>query len=137
MHAINSAIALFTIGASAAILPPVTKLEAREESSSTWYLIGFEPSCGSFGCNANYAIFGGPDAVPGAPAFGLRCNTWESCASIFPGSNAEAHIIINQGPLTITQTFTNGDKTTKATAIVNWDGLSLASFTIPVNYTVS
>lgn len=75
MHAINSAIALFTIGASAAILPPVTKLEAREESSSTWYLIGFEPSCGSFGCNANYAIFGGPDAIPGAPAFGLRVSS--------------------------------------------------------------
>ncbi|KAI0423644.1 hypothetical protein F5Y09DRAFT_326822 [Xylaria sp. FL1042] len=96
MRASSSVLVLCAICVSAAS-PPMAEIEVGQENTGTWYLIGFQPSCGSFGCNSNYAIFGGPDAVPEAPAFGLRCNTWESCASIFPGSDASAHIIINQG----------------------------------------
>ncbi|KAI0517047.1 hypothetical protein F5B22DRAFT_144707 [Xylaria bambusicola] len=137
MHVTLSALAFCVIGAAAAIIPAATDVEVRQEGSGTWYLIGFQPNCGTFGCNSDYAIFGAPDAIPGAPAFGLRCNTWGSCTNTLSGSTANAHIVINQGPLTITQTFSNGGKTTTATATVNWDGLSLASFTIPVTYTVS
>ncbi|KAJ3576038.1 hypothetical protein NPX13_g3834 [Xylaria arbuscula] len=137
MRVTHSALALCAVGSSAALLPGAKEVEARQESSSTWYMIGFEPECGTFGCHADYAVFGAPDAVPGAPAFGLRCNTWGSCTNTFPGSTATGQIIINQGPLTIKQTFTSGGKTTTATATVNWDGLSLTSFTIPVTYTVS
>ncbi|KAI0454704.1 hypothetical protein F5B21DRAFT_474792 [Xylaria acuta] len=137
MRAVHSAIALCAIGESAATRPTVPEVEARQANAGTWYLVGFQPSCGSFGCNTNYAIFGAENAVPGAPAFGLRCNTWESCTSVFPGSDASARIVINQGPLTITQKFTSGGKTTTATATVAWDGLSLTSLVIPVDVTTS
>lgn len=74
MRATYSAIALCAISASAATLPVVAEVEARQTSSSnTWYLVAFEPNCGSsFGCNTDYTIFGGENAVPGAPAFALR-----------------------------------------------------------------
>ncbi|KAI0533117.1 hypothetical protein GGR58DRAFT_487907 [Xylaria digitata] len=134
MRVTHSAIALCAIGASAVALPAATGVEARQENAGTWYMVGFQPNCGTFGCNSDYAIFGAPDAVPGAPAFALRCNTWGSCTNTLPG-NANARIVINQGPLTITQTFTSGDKEFTASASVNWDGNSLASFTIPVTVT--
>ncbi|KAI0487047.1 hypothetical protein F4859DRAFT_468005 [Xylaria cf. heliscus] len=137
MRAVHSAIALCAVGASAASLSTVPEVEARQTNAGTWYLVGFMPSCGSFGCNSDYAIFGAPNAVPGAPAFGLRCNTWGSCTNVFSGSDADATIPINTGPLTITQKFTSGGKSYTATATVNWDGLSLASFEIPVTVRAS
>ncbi|KAJ8118559.1 hypothetical protein ONZ43_g3967 [Nemania bipapillata] len=73
MRATLSTIALCAISASAATLPAAAEIEARQATSNTWYLVGFEPNCGSsFGCNADYAIFGPENAVPGAPAFALR-----------------------------------------------------------------
>ncbi|KAJ8129021.1 hypothetical protein O1611_g4611 [Lasiodiplodia mahajangana] len=137
MRAAQSIIALCALGASAATLPAVAEVETREASAGTWYLVSFEGNCGSFGCNYDYAIFGGENAVPGAPAFALRCNTWEWCTSVFPGSDASGQIVINQGPVTVSQTFTSGGKTYKATATVPWDGLSVTALTIPVNVTVS
>ncbi|KAH8158019.1 hypothetical protein CIB48_g10230 [Xylaria polymorpha] len=137
MRAVHSAIAICAIGASATTLPAVREVESRQENAGNWYLVGFQPSCGSFGCNTNYAVFGAENAVPGAPAFGLRCNTWESCTNVFPGSDTSGRIVINQGPLTITQKFTSGGKTITATATVAWDGLSLTSRVIPVTVTTS
>ncbi|KAF2962991.1 hypothetical protein GQX73_g10580 [Xylaria multiplex] len=135
MRGTLSAISLCAIGASAVALPAATEVEARQESAGTWYMVGFQPNCGSsFGCNSDYAIFGAPDAVPGAPAFALRCNTWGSCTNTLPG-DATASITINQGPLKITQTFTSGGKKFTASASVNWNGNTLASFTIPVTVT--
>lgn len=78
MHVTRSALALFAIGASAAILPVTTEIEARQDGSATWYMIGFDPSCGTFGCHTDYAVFGAPDAIPGAPAFGLRVSNFLS-----------------------------------------------------------
>ncbi|GAW27087.1 hypothetical protein SAMD00023353_7000030 [Rosellinia necatrix] len=69
MRAAASLIALCAAGASA--LPSPAEVETRQ-SAGTWHLIGFQPNCGSFGCNADYAIFGGANSVPGAPAFGVR-----------------------------------------------------------------
>ncbi|KAI0878247.1 hypothetical protein GGS24DRAFT_14523 [Hypoxylon argillaceum] len=127
------AAALCAIGASAGILPTTREVETRDVSSGTWYLVGFDPECGSFGCNANYAIFGAENAVPGAPAFGLHCNTWGSCTNAFPGSVATAHFAwVVHGPLTITQTFPYQDKNVTVTAVVDWDGQNLVAFKIPV-----
>ncbi|TGJ78343.1 hypothetical protein E0Z10_g10426 [Xylaria hypoxylon] len=137
MRFAHSALALCAIGASASALPASTELEVRQENAGTWYLISFSGNCGSFGCNYDYAVFGAPDAVPGAPALGLRCNTWGTCTSTFPGSDASGHIVINQGPLTISQTFTSGGKTYTASAVVNWNGNSQTAFTIPVTLTSS
>ncbi|KAI1131456.1 hypothetical protein F5Y10DRAFT_233690 [Nemania abortiva] len=138
MRAAPSMIALCAVGASAATLPAAAEIQAREAASDgTWYLVSFNGQCSSFGCNYDYAVFGGENAVPGAPAFALRCNTWEYCTSVFPGSDAEGSIVINQGPLTLSQTFTSGGKTHTVRATVNWNGLSVTAFTIPVNVTVS
>ncbi|KAI1158290.1 hypothetical protein F5B18DRAFT_641530 [Nemania serpens] len=130
MRVIQSAVALCAVGASAATVPDIA---SRQASTGTWYLVGFEPSCGSsFGCNTDYAIFGAENALPGAPAFALRCNTWGSCTSVFPGSDASASILVNAGPLIITQKFTSGGKAKTATVTVNWDGLSSTALKIPV-----
>ncbi|KAJ8130409.1 hypothetical protein O1611_g3221 [Lasiodiplodia mahajangana] len=130
------AAALCAVGASAGILPTTREVETRQDSAGTWYLVGFNPDCGSFGCNVNYAVFGAENAVPGAPAFGLHCNTWGSCANAFPGSDADAKFAwIVHGPLTITQKFTTGGKNMTASAVVDWDGQNLVAFKIPVTVT--
>ncbi|KAJ2990311.1 hypothetical protein NUW58_g3013 [Xylaria curta] len=136
MRATLSTIALCAIGASAAAVPSAAQVEARQENAGTWYLVGFEPSCGTFGCNSNYAVVGAENAVPGAPAFGLRCNTWSGCSTPF-GTGASARIPINQGPLVITHTFTSGGKTITASATVDWNGNSLISKIVPVTVTTS
>ncbi|KAI1274866.1 hypothetical protein F5Y07DRAFT_371743, partial [Xylaria sp. FL0933] len=71
MRASPSALILCAIGVPAAP-SSLAQIEARQGNFGSWHLIGFQPNCGSFGCNTDYAIFGGPDAVSGAPAFGLR-----------------------------------------------------------------
>lgn len=96
MRVIQSAVALCAVGASAATVPDIA---SRQASTGTWYLVGFEPSCGSsFGCNTDYAIFGAENALPGAPAFALRVS------SLLTGScrYASMKVIIeryNRGPI--------------------------------------
>ncbi|KAI0975069.1 hypothetical protein F4678DRAFT_419214 [Xylaria arbuscula] len=134
MHAKFLPIALCAIAASAATLPTVDGIAARQESSGTWYLIGFAPKTGDFGIvDTSYTVFGAPDAVPGAPALGLRCTTIGGCESTFPGSEVTANILLSGSTqLTITQTFSTGGKNVTATGVLNWNGASLISTTIPV-----
>ncbi|KAI1171573.1 hypothetical protein F4777DRAFT_48224 [Nemania sp. FL0916] len=140
MRAFSTAVAICAIGASAVTIPAVREVEARASSAGTWYLVGFQPTCGGFGiCASEYAVVGAEGSVPGAPAFALRCNTLTGCTSLFPvpGSDADAIFTISQGPLTITQTFTSGGKNTTATGTVSWNGQSLIASEVPVTVTTS
>ncbi|KAJ2980648.1 hypothetical protein NUW58_g6889 [Xylaria curta] len=137
MRASLPAIALCALGVSAAMLPVSREVETREDSVGSWYMVGFKPLCGYFGCgNTDYCVFGAANAVPGAPAMALRCNSYAigGCENTLPGSSVHAFVSPgNAGKLTLTQNFTSPEgKNFIATGVYDWNGLSLTSFTIPV-----
>ncbi|KAI1109947.1 hypothetical protein F5Y14DRAFT_455529 [Nemania sp. NC0429] len=134
MRAAYSAVVLGAIGASAVAMPEV-EARAATATAGNWYFYSFEPSCGSsFGCNTDYIVFAPEGAAgAGAPAFGLRCNTWGSCENVYGGSDVStAFFQVNQGPVGVTQKFTSGGKTKTATVSIAWDGNSKTSGIIPV-----
>ncbi|KAI1109351.1 hypothetical protein F5Y14DRAFT_432721 [Nemania sp. NC0429] len=133
-------IALWAIGASAAVLPPMPEVKARQDDSAIWYAITENASCNLFGCNAYYYIFGPPNTVPGAPAFAARCYSVGGCTNTVAGSDVHATILslgADRGPLTITQTFTVGSKTTTLTGVSDWKGDVATAFTIAVSETTA
>ncbi|KAI0450476.1 hypothetical protein F5B21DRAFT_427479 [Xylaria acuta] len=137
MRTAFSTLALFAIAASAAILPPVTEVETRQENAAVWYAITYDALCGFGGCiNADYVVFGAAGVVPGAPAFAARCNTLSGCVNTVAGSDIHASLLPSSlPPLTITQTFTRGGKNVTVTGISDWSGTWATAFTIPVTVT--
>ncbi|KAI1300828.1 hypothetical protein F5Y03DRAFT_397015 [Xylaria venustula] len=131
-----SAIALYTVCASAGVLPAAAKAEARQDNAALWYFITDAAPNGIGGfLNDNYYVFGPANTVPGAPAFAARCNTIIGCTNTVPGS--DIHVSGTPAispPLTVTQTFTVDGKNTTVTGVAaGWDVNSATAFTVQVS----
>ncbi|KAJ2985037.1 hypothetical protein NUW58_g2119 [Xylaria curta] len=138
MRVTLSTIALCTIGALAAVPPTDKGVQARQENAGTWYFLGFRTDGNVLGApRTSFAIFGAPNAVPGAPAFGLRCHTLGGCENGFPGANVRGQGPLGTNRVTVTQNFEREGKAYIATAAVDWDGSSLVSFELPVTVTAA